>query len=82
MLAGQVPWADSPADSEAVDTQQRISYIVNTPIKFPEYVKPHARDLVRRILQPNPLKRADLTEIAHHSWLFPERYIVAHDFSY
>ena len=46
-------------------------YIVSTPLTFPEYVTPHARDLLRRILVPNPRKRADLFEVARHSWLAP-----------
>ena len=45
---------------------------------FPEYVTPHARDLLRRILVPDPRKRADLFEVARHSWLSDYQHVVAH----
>ncbi|KAK3299943.1 uncharacterized protein B0H64DRAFT_447945 [Chaetomium fimeti] len=46
------------------------------PLTFPEYVTPHARDLLRRILVPNPRKRADLFEVARHSWLSEYAHVV------
>lgn len=42
---------------------------MSTPLTFPDYVTPHARDLLKRILVPDPRKRADLFEVARHSWL-------------
>lgn len=43
---------------------------------FPEYVTPHARDLLKRILVPDPRKRADLFEVARHSWLADYSHVV------
>ena len=43
---------------------------------FPEYVTPHARDLLKRILVPDPRKRADLFEVARHSWLSEYAHVV------
>jgi protein-serine/threonine kinase len=40
-------------------------------------VTPHARDLLRRILVPDPRRRADLFEVARHSWLSPFADIVS-----
>ena len=51
---------------------------MSTPLTFPEYVTPHARDLLRRILVPDPRKRADLFEVARHSWLSDYAHVVAH----
>ena len=51
-------------------------YIVSTPLTFPEYVTPHARDLLKRILVPDPRKRADLFEVARHSWLSEYAHVV------
>ena len=48
----------------------------STPLTFPEYVTPHARDLLRRILVPDPRKRADLFEVARHSWLSEYSHVV------
>ncbi|SPO02396.1 related to ser/thr protein kinase KIN4 [Cephalotrichum gorgonifer] len=69
MLAGYLPFDDDPANPEGDNINLLYKYIVQTPLTFPEYVSPHARDLLRRILVPNPRKRADLFEVARHSWL-------------
>ncbi|KZF22016.1 kinase-like protein, partial [Xylona heveae TC161] len=69
MLAGYLPFDDDPANPEGDNINLLYKYIVSTPLTFPEYVTPHARDLLRRILVPDPRKRADLFEVARHSWL-------------
>ena len=78
MLAGHLPFADDPANPEGDNAQLRINYILNTPLTFPEYVTPHARDLQRRVLVPRAMGRADLFEIARHSWLHEKRHIFLH----
>ncbi|KAF2201618.1 Pkinase-domain-containing protein [Delitschia confertaspora ATCC 74209] len=69
MLAGYLPFDDDPANPEGDNINLLYQYIVSTPLTFPEYVTPHARDLLKRILVPDPRKRADLFEVARHSWL-------------
>lgn len=69
MLAGYLPFDDDPANPEGDNINLLYKYITTTPLTFPEYVTPHARDLLRRILVPDPRKRADLFEVARHSWL-------------
>ncbi|KAH8883632.1 kinase-like protein [Thozetella sp. PMI_491] len=76
MLAGYLPFDDDPANPEGDNINLLYKYIVNTPLTFPEYVTPHARDLLRRILVPNPRKRADLFEVARHSWLSEWAHVV------
>jgi protein-serine/threonine kinase len=76
MLAGYLPFDDDPANPEGDNINLLYKYIVNTPLTFPEYVTPHARDLLRRILVPSPRKRADLFEVARHSWLSEFAHIV------
>ncbi|TGZ77040.1 kinase-like protein [Ascodesmis nigricans] len=71
MLAGYLPFDDDPANPDGDNINLLYKYIVSTPLTFPEYVTPHARDLLRRILVPDPRKRADLFEVARHSWLNP-----------
>jgi protein-serine/threonine kinase len=77
MLAGYLPFDDDPANPEGDNINLLYKYIVSTPLTFPEYVTPHARDLLRRILVPDPRKRADLFEVARHSWLSPFADIVS-----
>ncbi len=76
MLAGYLPFDDDPANPEGDNINLLYKYIVNTPLTFPEYVTPHARDLLRRILVPDPRDRADLFEVARHSWLSEYSHVV------
>ena len=76
MLAGYLPFDDDPANPEGDNINLLYKYIVSTPLTFPEYVTPHARDLLRRILVPDPRKRADLFEVARHSWLSDYTHVV------
>ncbi|PGH11963.1 CAMK/CAMKL/KIN4 protein kinase [Helicocarpus griseus UAMH5409] len=78
MLAGYLPFDDDPANPEGDNINLLYKYIVTTPLTFPEYVTPHARDLLRRILVPDPRKRADLFEVARHSWLSEYAHVVSH----
>lgn len=78
MLAGYLPFDDDPENPEGDNINLLYKYIVTTPLTFPEYVTPHARDLLRRILVPDPRKRADLFEVARHSWLSEYSHIVSH----
>jgi protein-serine/threonine kinase len=76
MLAGYLPFDDDPANPEGDNINLLYKYIVSTPLTFPEYVTPHARDLLKRILVPDPRKRADLFEVARHSWLTEYAHVV------
>lgn len=78
MLAGYLPFDDDPANPEGDNINLLYKYIMSTPLTFPEYVTPHARDILRRILVPDPRKRADLFEVARHSWLSDYAHVVAH----
>lgn len=78
MLAGYLPFDDDPSNPEGDNINLLYKYITTTPLTFPEYVTPHARDLLRRILVPDPRKRADLFEVARHSWLSEYHHVVSH----
>lgn len=69
MLAGYLPFDDDPANPEGDNINLLYKYICTTPLIFPDYVSPHSRDILRRILVPDPIKRADLFEVARHSWV-------------
>lgn len=77
MLAGYLPFDDDPANPDGDNINLLYKYIVSTPLTFPEYVTPHARDLLKRILVPDPRKRADLFEVARHSWLSDYAHVVS-----
>ncbi|KAH7925023.1 Pkinase-domain-containing protein [Leucogyrophana mollusca] len=69
MLAGYLPFDDDPANPDGDNINLLYKYIVNTPLSFPEYVSPEARDLLSMMLVPDPVRRADLRSIMSHPWL-------------
>lgn len=71
MLAGYLPFDDDPANPEGDNINLLYKYIVNTPLTFPDYVSPDARDLLSMMLVPDPKRRSGLTEIINHRWLAP-----------
>ncbi|KAI9885355.1 MAG: hypothetical protein M1823_002864 [Watsoniomyces obsoletus] len=77
MLAGYLPYDDDPSNPSGDNINLLYKYITTTPLTFPDYVTPHARDLLRRILVPDPRKRADLFEVARHSWLSEYAHVVS-----
>ncbi|KAJ2080109.1 hypothetical protein H4R24_003314 [Coemansia sp. RSA 988] len=71
MLAGYLPFDDDPSNPEGDNINQLYKYILSTKLVFPESVSPLARDLLNRMLVPNPRQRAALDEIKAHKWLRP-----------
>lgn len=71
MLAGYLPWDDDPENPEGDDIGKLYSYITKSPLKFPEYITPIPRDLLRKILVMNPKRRLDMNQITKHEWLQP-----------
>ncbi|CAI4065126.1 hypothetical protein SUVZ_08G2600 [Saccharomyces uvarum] len=73
MLAGYLPWDDDHENPTGDDIARLYQYITQTPLKFPEYITPIPRDLLRRILVPNPRRRVSLRAIQRHEWLKPHQ---------
>lgn len=71
MLAGYLPFDDDPANPDGDNINLLYKYIVTTPLTFPDYVSQAARDLLARMLVPDPKHRADLATIMAHPWLAP-----------
>ncbi|KAF9508795.1 hypothetical protein BS47DRAFT_1350040 [Hydnum rufescens UP504] len=69
MLAGYLPFDDDPANPDGDNINLLYKYIVNTPLTFPDYISPEARDLLSIMLVPDPAKRSDLATIMAHPWL-------------
>ncbi len=69
MLAGYLPFDDDPANPDGDNINLLYKYIMATPLSFPEYITAEPRDLLSRMLVPDPLKRADLQTVMQHSWL-------------
>lgn len=69
MLAGYLPFDDDPDNEDGADIVKLYHYICKTPLTFPEYISPLARDLLRKIIVPNPKKRITMNAIRNHPWL-------------
>ncbi|CAG8796723.1 7223_t:CDS:2, partial [Dentiscutata erythropus] len=54
---GYLPFDDDPQNPEGDNINLLYKYIINTPLVFPEYVSSDARDLLRKMLVPDPTKR-------------------------
>ncbi|CAG8609104.1 6632_t:CDS:10 [Ambispora leptoticha] len=71
MLSGYLPFDDDPLNPDGDNINLLYKYIINTPLVFPDYVSPDARDLLRKMLVPDPAKRCDMRAIMSHRWLAP-----------
>lgn len=71
MLAGYLPFDDDPQNPDGDNILRLYHYITHTPLTFPEYIQPMPRDLLRRIIVPDPKKRIDLEAVRSHRWLSP-----------
>ncbi|CAN6651082.1 serine/threonine-protein kinase Kin4p [Trichomonascus vanleenenianus] len=77
MLAGYLPFDDDPANPDGDNITQLYKYITTTPLTFPEYIQPMPRDLLRKILVPDPAKRVDLATVRAHPWLAPHAHFLS-----
>lgn len=73
MLAGYLPWDDDSKNPDGNDIAKLYHYITRTPLKFPEYITPLPRDLLRRILYPDPKRRISMRTIQKHEWVRPHQ---------
>lgn len=71
MLSGYLPFDDDAENEDSADIVRLYHYICSTPLTFPEYVSPLARDLLRKIIVSDPEKRIGMDEIRNHPWLAP-----------
>lgn len=68
MLAGYLPFDDDPENPEGDNINLLYKYILSTPLSFPDYVGSDARDLLRRMLVPDPTKRCKVKDIMNHRY--------------
>lgn len=73
MLCGYLPFDDDPANPDGDNINLLYKYILNTPLAFPDYVSAEARDLLSKMLVPDPAKRCTMEDIMSHPWLSAHR---------
>lgn len=69
MLAGYLPYDDDPANPEGDNINLLYKYIINTPLTFPDWISGEPRDLLLRMLVPDPRLRCTIDQVTSHSWL-------------
>lgn len=69
MLAGYLPYDDDPANPEGDNINLLYKYIINTPLSFPDWISGEPRDLLLRMLVPEPRMRCTIDEVTAHPWL-------------
>ncbi|KAI9593935.1 kinase-like domain-containing protein [Syncephalis fuscata] len=69
MLAGYLPYDDDPANPDGDNINLLYKYILATSLVFPDYISPDARDLLRKMLVPDPRRRCTMDVIKKHRWL-------------
>ncbi|EFP94382.2 CAMK/CAMKL/KIN4 protein kinase [Puccinia graminis f. sp. tritici CRL 75-36-700-3] len=69
MLAGYLPFDDDPSNPDGDNINLLYKYIINTPLSFPDWISDEPKDLLLKMLVPDPLKRCSLKDVANHSWL-------------
>ncbi|KAG2205234.1 hypothetical protein INT47_009499, partial [Mucor saturninus] len=69
MICGFLPFDDDPSNPDSDNINQLYRYILSTHLMFPSYVSAEARDLLQRMLVPDPTKRCSLEYIIQHPWL-------------
>ncbi|KAI9016255.1 hypothetical protein CLU79DRAFT_326752 [Phycomyces nitens] len=73
MLCGYLPFDDDPANPDGDNINLLYKYILNTPLAFPDYISAEARDLLQKMLVPDPVRRCTMDTIMNHAWLSPHR---------
>lgn len=69
MLAGYLPYDDDPNNPEGDNINLLYKYILNTPLAFPDWIGEEPRDLLLRMLVPDPAQRCTIHDVMRHSWL-------------
>jgi serine/threonine protein kinase len=63
MVCGTLPFRSSNHDYEVLQNIRRAHY------RFPDDLSPECKDLIQRILNPDPRSRAKMSDIEKHPWL-------------
>ncbi|EPX72613.1 CAMK/CAMKL/KIN4 protein kinase Ppk1 [Schizosaccharomyces octosporus yFS286] len=73
MLAGYLPFDDDPHNPNGENVVRLYKYICSTSLIFPEYINDKPRDLLRKILVPDPSRRLSMFGIMRHPYLRAHR---------
>ncbi|KAH8922637.1 Pkinase-domain-containing protein [Atractiella rhizophila] len=69
MLAGYLPFDDDPSNPDGDNINLLYKYIISTRLSFPDWITPLAREVLTRMLVPDPRERATLEEVRELKWL-------------
>lgn len=66
MLSGSLPFDDESMSS-------LFKKIKDARYHMPNFISEEAQDLIARMLQPNPIKRITMKELAEHQWFIKDK---------
>ena len=67
VLAYELVVGKPPFETETkLGTKRRI---LKAPLTFPDHVTPSARDLIKKLMRKNPIRRLKLKLVAKHAWI-------------
>ncbi|KAI8342579.1 kinase-like domain-containing protein, partial [Chlamydoabsidia padenii] len=69
MICGYLPFDDDPDNIEGANILQLYRYIRSRSLSFPGFVSDDAQDLIRHMLQPDPVYRCTINFVINHPWL-------------
>jgi len=64
LLAGGLPF-----QLEGLSHEEVLEQLVQIPVHFPSWIGPGPRDVIEKLLDPNPETRWSVTQIKSHEWL-------------
>ncbi|KAI9473555.1 MAG: kinase-like domain-containing protein [Benjaminiella poitrasii] len=79
MLCGFLPFDDDPTNPDSDNINQLYRYILSTSLVFPSHVGSEAKDLLEKMLVPDPSRRCTLEYIIKHPWLKEYRELLKKD---
>ncbi|KAF7729894.1 hypothetical protein EC973_003628 [Apophysomyces ossiformis] len=69
MLCGYLPFDDDPSNPDGDNINLLYRYILSSQLAFPDFISDGAKDLLRKMLVPDPTKRCTISAVTRHPWL-------------
>ncbi|KAL9558664.1 hypothetical protein MBANPS3_000801 [Mucor bainieri] len=69
MLCGYLPFDDDAKNPNGENIGRLYRYIMAHKPKYPYYLSDHARDIIGKMLLPDPSERCKIQDIMAHPWL-------------
>ncbi|KAI9487375.1 MAG: kinase-like domain-containing protein [Benjaminiella poitrasii] len=69
MLCGYLPFDDDNNNPNGENIGRLYRYIIANKPKYPNYISLQAKDIIGKMLSPNPKERCNIETVMNHLWL-------------